>query len=118
MSLITTRLSLFHRCTVERNVNIGSDDGWGNPLPPDWEIHLADIPCRGWTADHKTVTNQGTIAVIIEVSVMVMLGTDVAVNDRIASITYRGSTIFEGPLAVHAVIARRDYLEMLLSKAA
>lgn len=117
MSLVSSRLSLIHRCTVERNVNAGSDDGWTNPLPPAWEEHIAELACRAWTAGRDTTTSQGTLAVVLEVHMLAPLGTDVTDADRVASISYRGETIQDGPLAVRAVLGRRDHLELILAKA-
>ena len=77
MSLISSRASLVHLCTLERNANIGSDDGYGNPLPPQWVTNVEDVPCRAWTSGHETVSNLGVVSVVIEVHVVVPLGTDV-----------------------------------------
>lgn len=117
MSLVSSRLALYHRCTVERDVNIGSDDGWGNPLPPDFEPNVTDLECRAWTAGHETVTNKGTLAVVLEVHLIVSLGSDIAEGDRVVSITLRGGTVQDGPLAVRAVLPQRDHLECILAKA-
>lgn len=118
MSLISSGVSLIHRCTIERDANAGTDDGWGNPLPPDWQEHVTDLRCRGWTARTETTTHSGTVTVLIEVRLIVPLGTDVTLHDRVAGISERGRMIFAGPLAVHAVLERRDHLELVLSKAA
>ena len=104
--------------TVERNANVGTDNGWGNPEPPDWVTQIEDLPCRAWTGSHITRAHQGTIVVVTEVNMLVPLGTDVTVDDRVVAVTSRGETIFAGPLAVHAVLVRRDHLELILAKAA
>jgi hypothetical protein len=118
MSLISSGVSLTHRCTIERDQNAGSDDGWGNPLPPDWQEHIFDLRCRAWTAGHETITDKGTLTVLIEVQLIVPLGTDVTDHDRIAAVSERGETIHEGPLAVHAVLRRRDHLELICVRSA
>lgn len=118
MSLAATRLSFIHRCTVERDINADTDDGWGNPLPPDFEANLIDLPCRGWVAGHETVTDKGVLSVVIEVRLLVPVRTDVIVGDHVASITLRGQVYQDGPLAVRAVLPRRDHLELILAKAA
>ena len=42
-------------------------------------------------------------------------GTDVTANDRIASVTYLGQTIIDGPVDIRAVLPRPgDHLELVL----
>lgn len=119
MSLITSRLSLTQRCTIERDANAGNDDSWGEGnATPDWQPHITDLPCRAWaTGGTETVTRTDTIAAIGDVTVIVPLGTDVTEQDRVASVTFRGDTIQQGPLGIRAINSRRDYLELILVKA-
>jgi len=117
VSLVSSRVSLVHRCVVERDDNAASADEWGTPPPPDWQTHLPDLECRAWVAGRETVTDRGDLAVVLEVHLIVPVGTDVTESDRVASVTYRGDTLYEGPLAVHAVLRRRDHLELVCAKA-
>jgi hypothetical protein len=119
VSLASSRLIFVHRCAIERNTNLGSDDGWGNPLPPSWESHLEDQPCFSWPASQRAVSHEGTLtAVLIEVKLLLPLGTDVTEGDRIDAISDRGEPLYGGPLSIHAVLPRRDHIELILSKAA
>jgi len=118
MSLVSSRLSLVHRATTERNQNLNSDDGWGNPLPPDWETNLIDLECRAWIASHQVVTSKGSLVVVLEVHLIVPLGTDILNEDRITTISWRGDTFIDGILDVQAVLRQKDHLEVILAKAA
>ena len=117
MSLVGSRLSLIHRCNVSRNLNLGTDDGWGNPLPPDWEEILTDVQCRGWVAGKEVVANKSVLTVVLDVRLIVSLGTDVTEGDQIDKITFRDGTVQDGPLAVRAVLGRRVHVELILGKA-
>jgi hypothetical protein len=117
VSLVSSRLALIHRCDVERDASAAFPDEWNTPSSPDWQPHLTELPCRSWTAGHETVSDKGTLTVVIEVHLLVPLGTDVTESDRVTAVTYRGATVQEGPLAVRAVLPRRDHLEVILSRA-
>lgn len=117
MSLVGSRLSLIHRCTIERAANAASLDSWNTPDPPDWQPHLEGVPCRSWvTAGREIVTDKSTLTVVEDARLIVSLGTDVTEGDRIASVTYRGGTIQDGPLGIRAVLAHRDHIELVLAK--
>jgi len=119
MSLVGSRLSLTHRCTIERSANAASLDEWGTPDPADWQPHLSDQPCRAWaTAGREAVTDTTTVVVIEDVRLILPLGTDVTEQDRIASVTYRGQTTQDGPLGIRAVLVNADHIELLLVKVA
>lgn len=117
MSLISSRVSLIHRCTIERNGNAAASDAWGGPLAPGWESHLVDVPCRAWaTAGHEAVTDGTTVVVVEDVRLMLPLRTDVTERDRVASITSRGQTTQAGPLGIRAVLTHQDHIELVLVK--
>lgn len=117
MSLVAARLSLIHRCTIERGSS--SPDEWGNPGPPTWSAHLSDQPCRTWaTAGREVVTDTTTVVVVEDVRLILPLGTDVTEQDRVASVTYRGDTVQAGPLGIRAVLVNQDHIELLLVRVA
>lgn len=117
MSLVSSRLSLTHRCTIERDANAGGDDGWGNPPAPSWQTHLSDLVCRSWvTAGREEVKDGQSIVVVEDTRLIVPLGTDVTERDRVASVTYRGGTVQDGPLGIRSVLVRRDRIELVLVK--
>jgi hypothetical protein len=117
MSLTASRVSLRHRCTIERDENLDNPDDWGNPSAPDWQEHLTDLPCRAWTDAGREAVDDKRIAVIVDRRLIIQLGTDVTERDRIASVSYRGSEILDGPMDIEAVLVRPDHLELVLVRA-
>jgi hypothetical protein len=119
MSLASSRLSLTHRCVIERAANAASLDEWGTPDPADWQPHLSDQPCRAWaSAGREAVTDTTTIVVVEDLRLIVPLGTDVTEQDRIASVTSRGDTIQAGPLSIRGLLEHKDHIELVLVKVA
>jgi hypothetical protein len=118
MSLASSRLSLIHRCTIERDASAGTAGAWNTPAPPLWVTHIDEQPCRAWVAADRPVVRHGTLeATLVELAMIVPLGTDVTAHDRVAAVSNRGELLFEGPLTIHAVLPRRDHLELILSRA-
>lgn len=113
MSLISSRLSLTHTCTIQRST--ATTDDWGNPGPPVWADHLVDQPCRHWaTAGREVVANTTTVVVVEDLRLLLPLGTDVTEADRVTSILYRGGTVQDGPLDIRGLLAHQDHLELIL----
>jgi hypothetical protein len=119
VSLIGARLSLTHRCMIERAANTASLDEWGAPDPADWQPHLSDQPCRTWaTAGREAVTDTTTLVVAEDIRLILPVDADVTEQDRVVSVTSRSVTIQEGPLSIRAVLQRRDHLELVLVRIA
>lgn len=122
MTLASTRTSLIHRLTVQRDDSLAAEpNAWGNPSTPDWQDHLADVPCRAWTAVGNSFHDIGSVkpsslVVIEDRRAMVPLGTDIVETDRVLTITYRGQEIFDGPMTVWAVLDYPDHLELVLRR--
>jgi hypothetical protein len=117
MSLVTSRVALRYRCTIERQTAAPRDAWNQKPAPAEWQPHLTDVPCRYWvTTGSERVSGGETIVSVVEAHVIVPLATDVTTRDRVASVTYRGGNIQEQPQQVRAVITRADHLELLLTK--
>src|SRR5690242_10787800 len=100
MSLVSSRLSLTHSCTIQRDANLGTPDDWGTPSTPDWQDHLTGQPCRAWTMAGREQMDSSTTAVIEDMRMIVPLGTDVTEQDRVGDVTYRGDTIIVGPTGI------------------
>jgi hypothetical protein len=113
MSVVGSRVALTHRCVIERDA-AGSTNGWGTPDSPDWQPHLTDLPCRGWTTVGVEKTDATTTAVVEDMRLIVSLDTDVTERDRVGSVTSRGVTIIAGPVGIRVVLARKDHLELVL----
>lgn len=113
MSLISTRLSLTHLVTVQRDDNAGSTSG-GWTQAPDWQDYLTDVPCRAWTQAGREQVDATTTIVVEDLRLIMLLDTDVTEHDRLGDIRYRGDTIIPGPFDIHAVLFQRDFLELVL----
>lgn len=115
MSLVASRVSLIHSCTIQRDASLGTPDNWGTPSTPSWQTN-ATVSCRAWTNTGREQMDSTTSAVIEDMRLIVPLGTDVTEQDRVGTVTYRGSTIMAGPLGIRAVIGRKDHLELILAR--
>lgn len=114
MSLTSTGLSLTHQVTVQRNQT--GDAAWGVAAAPDWQDHLVGLACRYWaTAGRERVTAE-TETVVEDMRLIVQLGTDVTVGDRLGDITSRDVTLVSGPVGIRAVLATDDHLELVLER--
>lgn len=113
MSLIASRLSLTHRCSIERDANLATAS-WGDETSPDWQTHLSDLPCRTWATSGREQADEHATVVIEDMRILLPLGTDVTEQDRVGDVTYRGDTIIAGPVQIRAVLRYRDFLELAL----
>lgn len=112
---MSARQAMRQRADIERDAS-GSDD-WGGQGSPDWQPHLAGVPCHFWTAQGRAVVNGQETAVIEDLRLLLPLGTDIASTDRIGRITDRlGVPIVDGPLLVEAVVQRADHLVALVKE--
>jgi len=119
MSLFSSRVGLIHRTTVQRDASVaGTPNDWGTPQAPDWQNHLTDVPCLGWTNTGREQIDATTSVVVEDMRCIVPLGTDVSELDRLSDVTYRGEVVISGPVGVRAVVVRRDHLELVLVRIA
>lgn len=114
MSTTATRLSLTHRCTIERDANAATTNARGNPNPPDWQPAATNVACRYYvTAGRERAENISTV-VVEDMRLLVTKDTDVTERDRIGDITDRGTVVVDGPVSIRAILRRRDFLELVL----
>lgn len=113
MSLVTSRVALQHRCTIERNM--GSADDWGGQQD-DWQSHLEDLPCRAWDRSGREPVDVDRTAAFVERGVTLPLGTDVTESDRVSSITSRGAELLDGPMGIEAKLIYTDHIELMLER--
>lgn len=107
------RQKMTMRCTIQRNA--GATDDWGGTTP-DWQTHLADVPCyayiQGRAAGREQVTEDRAVF-LEDRRVLMPLDTDVTVAHRILQITDRqGQVLYDGPMTIDAVTRRRDHLQL------
>jgi hypothetical protein len=116
VSLVSSRISLIHRCTIQRD-QTNEEDSWGQRGEADWQDHLTDLPCRAWTEAAREPVDETTTVTIEDRRVIVELGTDVTEADRLAAVSDgTGAEIFEGPINIEGVLRFPDHLELLLER--
>lgn len=113
MSLVTSRIALQHRCTIQRNE--GAADDWGSQAE-DWQPVAEDVPCRAFTLTGSEPADQDRTAAFVERRITLPLSTDVTEQDRILSVTSRGSEVFDGPMSIEAVLIYQDHLELIVQR--
>lgn len=113
MSGLSSRVSMTHRCSVDRLG--GSANSWGADV--SYESHLTDLNCRGWFLSEQVVIQPGEIVAVTARHLAVPLGTDIVESDRIGDVTYRGSVIFDGPHVIDDIVTWPDRLELILRRA-
>jgi len=114
MTLASSRVSLIHRCSILRNE--GHANSWG-ALTASWADHLTDVPCRIWqTAGTMVVAQTVEILSVEDIRIVLPLGTDIVESDFIGDVTYRGETIFDGPMEIQAIVRYPDRLEIPLKR--
>lgn len=118
MSLVTSGVALRHRTRIERDQNLGEDtDAGGNPIEPDWQEHLSDLPCRAWADVAKEIIDGRQTAVIEDRRIAVRLGVDILESDRVGAVTEAdGSDLFDGPMKIEGRLAYPDHIELLLER--
>jgi hypothetical protein len=116
MSLLSSRIGFRHRCTIQRDANAATDDGWGNPQTPDWQDNSTDVPCRVVVDAGREPVDSDRTVVLVDMRLLVPLDTDVTEDDRISEIQERGADYVDGPLGVEAVLRRRTHLELALRR--
>jgi len=119
MSLLSSRVGMRHRCTIERDASADESaprTGWNQSDEPDWQPIAEDVPCRAWTesvaepaADRQTAAYEGR-------RLALPLGIDVSESDRIGEVVDRGAVIFEGPMNIEGVQRFPDHLELSLER--
>lgn len=113
MSLVSSRVSLKHSCTIERDANAGSSNARGNPNTPNWQT-LATVPCRLSVTAGQEAVDATTTAVVEDMRLIVTSDTDVTERDRINGVTYRGATYAAGVIGIRAVLHHQDHIEIVL----
>ena len=100
------------RCVIERDATAGEAD------TSDWQPHLDGVSCRLWATAGREATDQGHTAVVEDLRLVVPLGLDVTVLDRIHGVVNRaGGVIDPRPLGIEAILRERDHLELVLQSA-
>lgn len=118
MGLVSSRLSLTHRATIQRDSSIGTADTWGTPSAPSFQDHLTDLPCRVQTTAGREAVDASTLVVVEDMRLLVTVDTDVTEQDRVSVVTYRGDAIVAGPVSIRAVLRHQDHLELVLVRLA
>lgn len=103
------------RAVVERDAG-GAGDPYGGEAQ-SWQPHLADQPCKAWVETGRTAVTEDRTAVVADWSMAVPVGTDIAVGDRVTSVTARsGDTIIGRTMYVDYVEHKRVQLVCKLER--
>lgn len=116
MSLLSSRLSLIHRCTIERDASEGTTNARGNAVAPSWQPLTTDLPCRVWVNAGQEAVDATTTAIVEDMRLFLTVDTDVTEQDRIGDVMLRGATYLVGPIGIRAVLRHHDHLELVLKR--
>jgi hypothetical protein len=113
MSLVSSRLSLTHLCTVERDVN-QHHERVGNPAAPNWQPLATERACASSGRPPAASDVDGdTFAAVEDMRLIVPADTDVTERDRIGDVTDRGAvTLFRRADRDPLRPPPRDHLEL------
>lgn len=115
MSLVSSRVALRHRTSIQRDTAAGTIDAGGQSAPPYWQTITSGLPCRAWTNVAREPSDAGKSFVVEDRQVVVPLGTDVTEADQLGDILDRaGMVLFKGPMNILGVLAYPDHLELSL----
>lgn len=116
---------LTEQAVIERDMAGG--DGYGGSEKPDWQ-YLATVPCRlvwsratGVRSANRTYVSPARAVPVDEGMLMMMLGTDVTENDRIAVVNLFDSQTgdwtpySDGNFTITAVLSEEDHMEVDVS---
>lgn len=114
------RQRMKHRATIQRDAT-NSTDPWGGKDAPDWQEHLADLPCHAWV---RTGVGMGSeefrsdkVAVVENRHMIVPLGTDITERDRVLTVTDRqDAEILDGPMRIESIGKRRDHIALVVER--
>lgn len=108
------RSQMKHRATVLRDQQ-ETRDGWNQKATPDWETHIASLPCFAWYTPGREVQDGQKIANVDAIGLLVPNGTDVTPQDRIGDITDRqGRVLYPGPHRIESVGRRQGHISLTL----
>ena len=115
--MIGGRLTM--RAQVERNVASGTD-GWGQPLPPDFQPHGDPIACFVWSNSSRELVDSQKSALIEDLRGLFAQGADLQPGDELASVTDRaGAVQHYGRLKVEGPVQfKHTHLEASLQRVA
>lgn len=115
------RSRMTHRALVERD-NAASPDAYGGKGPPEWETHIAALPCffyLGQTSQSEELEQPRGIVVHQELRMIFPSGSDVTERDRINGISDRqGGAIKSGYLNIASITPHHNHLEARLEATA
>lgn len=97
-----TQLSM--TCSIERFTVTGRDR-YNHPVT-EWATHLSAVPCYWWEHQEREVLGPNVNALLSKEHLVLPAGTDVTVEDRIASVTGALGETLAGPLQIRAVRIR------------
>lgn len=113
--MIGGRLTM--RAVLERNIAAG-EDGWGQPVPPDFQPVGDPLACFVWSKTSRELVDGQKTAMVEDMRAIFALGADVRDADEIASVTNRrGEEIIPGRLKIDGPAQRKHtHIEVALKR--
>ena len=90
---MSARSLMTQRARVERNAATGRDRN-NQPVAPDWQLHLAEMPCFMWSEREREVDGQVNARVEV-LSLGVPVDADVTPADLIVGIKDRTGAVLD-----------------------
>lgn len=104
------------RATVQRNA-AGATDPYGNPGAPNWQPHIAALPCYVWFEVERHAIDTTKTAALEDRKAIVPKGTDIKPGDRLFDVRDRlGTVIFTGPAVIDSAGVRKDHIALALKE--
>lgn len=108
-------MGLRHLCTTQRKSSTGSDD-YGQPSG-EWQDQLVDQPCvLSVTSGTEQIVDGTTAAVIEDLRLILPVDADIAEQDQVTTVTFRGVSMLDSTATVRAVLRYQGHIEAVLVK--
>ena len=116
LTLSRSRAVMTHRCTVQRNTQIGTD-AYGHPQMPTWDVQHSALACYYWIKQEWEIRDGLKVATGTKHLMLVPYGTDIREADRLTAIRDRlGAVLESGVFQVRAVKRQAGHLDLELEQ--
>jgi hypothetical protein len=114
---MTSRTSMIHRCDIRRDAGRAVTDPWGDAGQPDYVAYLTGVSCYFWYGGSQTVMDGARQLEIIQLNLILPLGTAVTADDRIEQVLdRRGRVVKSGPMRIDSLGSRSEHMVLSLTE--